>query len=721
MLRSVIECPTDDVLGALVEHALPPDEADRVTAHLDACGACRELVIAAVRGGVATSVTVPNGGPRTLVRAAPRERTSLVGTRIGRYQLEKLLGAGGMGQVYEARDRELERAVAVKVLRPDFVGVADITERLMRESRIMAKVTHPAVITVYDVGREGEIVFIAMELVRGETLASFVARTRPDWREIVGLFERAGHGLAAAHAAGIVHRDFKPDNVLVETAGDRARRLLVTDFGIARGPEMADDAGGRASDGELRLTAAGSTLGTPAYMAPEQLDGKPVDARADVFAFAVSLWEALCGVRPFLGATVAEIRAAMERPPRAPRSLPGPLVSALERGLAIDPAARTADMPALLGELQRIRTRRTRLGRSFAAIGLVGIGVTGALALTHSTSPPAGSAYDARAIAMRACQQWAPPLVAFQRPDGAFALEPQRSATGFTTAQQLFPLELAHRACKVPGPEPLARALVALAAFRTDQGWKGDGRLETPATGWSVLSLVAASIDDPTLRPRVVDARDVMLLAQTADGGFRTVTSDAAAPSNGLSTVMALWALTATEPIVPSPRAIEARHRAARWIRRALVEDLGDPPLRTTAGLHEQAAWVLLHARALDGVAEPDDAALFTRVATEVIARCALDAGGRCTRPLYENGQTYLVHEPGKPPDFSALWHPWVTVLAHELARDEALASTEVRAKLAAIDEWGMREIDASMPSLTTAPNYKLAEYLFVMTTYLGP
>ena len=157
------------------------------------------------------------------------------GTRIGRYEVRALLGAGGMGQVYDAYDRELERSIALKVLRPELAAnAAAFAERLVRESRLMAKVVHPSVVTVYDVGNDGDAVFIAMELIRGETLASYVARTTPGWRELVALFARrsGSTGLAATHAAGIVHRDFKPDNVLVRRR--RRRRVIVTDFGIAR-------------------------------------------------------------------------------------------------------------------------------------------------------------------------------------------------------------------------------------------------------------------------------------------------------------------------------------------------------------------------------------------------------------------------------------------------------------------------------------------------------
>jgi eukaryotic-like serine/threonine-protein kinase len=210
-------CPSDDVLGALVQQVLADDESERVRMHIDECNNCAKAVVAAVRGGALDTAMAPTmalGTPSlTNVELAD---AAAIGTKIGRYDVRALLGAGGMGHVYEAYDAELDRAIALKVLRPELAVAQTLTERLVRESRLMAKVSHPAVITVFDVGRTGAAVFIAMELIRGETLGSYVARRRPAWREVVELFERAGAGLAAAHKAGIVHRDFKPENALVE-------------------------------------------------------------------------------------------------------------------------------------------------------------------------------------------------------------------------------------------------------------------------------------------------------------------------------------------------------------------------------------------------------------------------------------------------------------------------------------------------------------------------
>ena len=381
--RATTPCPTDDVLGALVHHALDHDEATRVTSHVDDCATCQELVIAVVR-----STERPASGEHdpAAARLLPHTATT---TRIGRYELRAVLGAGGMGAVYDAYDTELDRAVALKVLRPDLSASPGLADRLVEESRLMAKVAHPSVIAVYNVGREGGAVYIAMELVRGTTLTAWLRSHALGWRDIVSLFERAGQGLAAAHAAGIVHRDFKPDNVLVGSDGDK---VVVTDFGIAR-----ETARNTSSDLVLATLpspgalASGAVLGTPAYMAPEQISGRQVGRRADVFAFSVSLWEALFGARPFPGKTIIEIFKAMHRPPVRPpagaRRVPRRLVRVLERGLALEPRARWRDVPAMLTALAEVRTRSQRVTRVSAGAGLVALGIAAALVVARPGAP----------------------------------------------------------------------------------------------------------------------------------------------------------------------------------------------------------------------------------------------------------------------------------------------------------------------------------------------
>jgi eukaryotic-like serine/threonine-protein kinase len=375
---------------------LPEAESESLRAHIDGCEACASVVAAVMRG---------RRSQPALAWQQPVQAAIGIGTRLGRYELRRLLGSGGMGQVFAAYDTELSREVAIKVLRPQLANADPVhADRLVRESRMMAKVVHPSVVTVFDAGRDGDRVFVAMELVHGETLAAYLARVKLGWREILEIFERAGAGLAAAHRAGIVHRDFKLDNILVESKGGVVSRVVVTDFGIAR---MVDEAPLSAADeaNYVKLTQDGAAIGTPAYMPPEQIAGKAVDHRADVFAFCVSLWEAVFGERPFRGRTLAEIREAFAGPPPTPRAerrgVMRFLVRVLRRGLAIDPRDRWPDIESLLPHLRATRLRHKRMAIAAGAAGLLACAGVGAFALARSgsTNPCAAELrYDAVAL-----------------------------------------------------------------------------------------------------------------------------------------------------------------------------------------------------------------------------------------------------------------------------------------------------------------------------------
>lgn len=311
------------------------------------------------------------------------------GTRLGRYVVLEELGAGGMGMVFAAYDPELNRKVALKLLRPRSRERKrkSSSNRLLLEAQALAKLAHPNVITVYDVGTYGAQVFVAMELVEGDTLRGWMREKQRRWDEVLEVFIPAGRGLAAAHAANLVHRDFKPENVLIGRDG----RVRVMDFGLARpmrGDTMTgnslddsdddrahpdaherDAAEERAEPGENvadpLLTQTGSTLGTPAYMAPEQHLGKPTDHRSDQFSFCVSLFHALFGVRPFDGndaaaLTVQKSKARIIDPPTLSR-VPTWVRRHVWRGLEPDPAARFESMEALLEALSddpRVRRRK---------------------------------------------------------------------------------------------------------------------------------------------------------------------------------------------------------------------------------------------------------------------------------------------------------------------------------------------------------------------------
>ena len=333
------------------------------------------------------------------------ERTTAAGTdvaddapahvgQIGRFIVLRRLGAGGMGVVYLAYDNALDRKLAVKVIRglsPD----PEMTLRMQREARAMAKLSHPNVLQIYEVGESEGSLFLAMEYVDGgplgawlsdhapSAMASGTSAARFDWRAIVGIFVQAGRGLAAAHQAGLVHRDFKPDNVLVGADGV----ARVADFGLARLLEEApqESIARRTTELALLATLTGTRgiMGTPAYMSPEQHAGAPTDARTDQFSFCVALWEALHGERPFTGETMEALAQAIARglpaePPAGSR-VPAWLRAALLRGLAADPERRWPSMPALLAVLTDDPLARRRRRLLTAAAALAGVATIGTL------------------------------------------------------------------------------------------------------------------------------------------------------------------------------------------------------------------------------------------------------------------------------------------------------------------------------------------------------
>ncbi|MCH9687480.1 MAG: serine/threonine protein kinase [Deltaproteobacteria bacterium] len=311
-------------------------------------------------------------------RAIAKARERLFGVPsalcIGRFRVERRLGEGGMGEVYLAIDEALERKVAVKrVLASGDEGGGQQQDRLRHEARALAKLSHPNVVHVYETGEHEGRTFLAMEYVDGQTLTDWLAHEPRSWREILERFIAAGRGLAAAHQAGIVHRDFKPDNVLIGTDGS----VRVADFGLA----LADDEqqtteGPGAFDIESRLTRTGAVLGTIRYMPLEQLRGGRVDERSDQFAFCVALYEALYGCAPFeLSSARGRLLTLERQRPLEPRGrAPASVWRVIRRGLARDPADRWPDLNALLDALvgrRRALIRGGLIGTAAAVAGAV--------------------------------------------------------------------------------------------------------------------------------------------------------------------------------------------------------------------------------------------------------------------------------------------------------------------------------------------------------------
>jgi tetratricopeptide (TPR) repeat protein len=311
------------------------------------------------------------------------------GTHVGRYIVLDRLGAGGMGVVYAAFDPSLDRKVAIKLLRHRSDGSQGTSARgrLLREARAMAQLRSPNVVTVYDVGEHDGHIYVAMEFIEGITLRRWLREVSRPWREVLDTFLMAGRGLAAAHACGIVHRDFKPDNVMLLHADAKTpanERVRVMDFGLAR-PVGGNDIvrpvelTPMSADASLELTRDGAIVGTPGYMAPEQHGAGPATAAADQFSFCVALWEALYGQRPFTGESPTEIAIAVQRgevraPPPGSR-VPAWVRLVVERGLAVQPSDRWESLDVLLRALERDPTqRRRKVWALVAALGLTAAG-----------------------------------------------------------------------------------------------------------------------------------------------------------------------------------------------------------------------------------------------------------------------------------------------------------------------------------------------------------
>jgi tRNA A-37 threonylcarbamoyl transferase component Bud32/tetratricopeptide (TPR) repeat protein len=324
------------------------------------------------------------------------------GSTVGRYLVLERLGAGAMGIVYAAYDPELDRKIALKLLRPTQRTGANQERRearMVREAKAIAKVSHPNVVAIFDVGVHDGHVFMAMEHLAGGTLSDWMApEKKRSWREIVSLFIEIGHGLAGAHAEGLIHRDFKPDNVLLDKNG----KPKVVDFGLVQLSAAGDleDSGAVLRDTEEDLssgsslvtlapemlagplTRTGALMGTPAYMAPEQFTGKKVDERTDQFAFCVALYQALYGERPFAGETVSALAASVihgrAREPRRDSQVPGWVRRAVLRGIDVDPDRRfprLADLIAALANDPAKRTRAWTIAGASMVVMLAAVGV----------------------------------------------------------------------------------------------------------------------------------------------------------------------------------------------------------------------------------------------------------------------------------------------------------------------------------------------------------
>jgi tetratricopeptide (TPR) repeat protein/tRNA A-37 threonylcarbamoyl transferase component Bud32 len=380
-------CPDENQLNRFVSRQLERQARHGVEEHLDSCMECLH-VVAAMVGAPATSTASAERETVKEGRAADASPETLRrGEVLGRYRIEEVLGQGGMGTVYLAYDAKLGRKVALKVVRGDRLERSAGRARMSREAMTMAKLAHPNVVTVYDTDEVGDRVCIAMERIDGGTLAAWLRDARRSRADVVRTFVAAGRGLSAAHAIGVVHRDFKPENVLIGRSG----RVAVTDFGLASAAMVAAPTSIREPSSVAApssgLTRPGTVLGTPRYMSPEQRAGETVGAKSDQYSFAVALYEALFLALPFAGDTPDTQRVARERGElRAPScesrsGVPKSLRSALRRALAPDPDDRFPTLDALLDEIAPYAAPPARRRAAVVAVaGAAALGLVAAIA-----------------------------------------------------------------------------------------------------------------------------------------------------------------------------------------------------------------------------------------------------------------------------------------------------------------------------------------------------
>lgn len=409
------DCPSDDNLVRLVEGQLSGNEVSAIEAHCDTCRACLDVVAELARNLAPRRATSWPPGPPAVANPAVStvrvvESTGLLG---GRYRVLEPLGMGGMGVVHAALDTKLGRKVAIKRLRgPQEAFSRGRRTRFIREAQLLASLNHPNVLTVHDIDVSHCELYVVMELVDGWSLSRWVRDTAPGWKRIVDAYLDAGLGLTAAHQLGIVHRDIKPDNILVAKGG----RVVLSDFGLAglfglASPEPSSvDGFGPTEDG--RGFEDAPRVGTPAFMAPEQIAGNAADARSDQFSFCLSLYLSLHGRRAFMGNTAIEIAASKQSGRLLPTlrdAVPRGIDRVLEIGLDPIPEKRFPSMQALLARLAEAanRTRWTRPARGavlvfcvlgFALAALIALrhrpGVVAGIAATHIPSTPRDRAAD---------------------------------------------------------------------------------------------------------------------------------------------------------------------------------------------------------------------------------------------------------------------------------------------------------------------------------------
>jgi hypothetical protein len=379
-----MDCPDESELDLFVVGKSDGERRAAVEAHLAGCADCRTVVSSLVHAGAVGAATVVDGASASATGA----RTFATGALVAaRYRVVRFIAEGGMGEVYEAEDQMLGASIALKTIRAEIASHPRMLERFRREIVFARKVTHPNVCRIFDVGTHEEagqrLTFLTMELIPGQTLTAWLGGRALAEDQALPIIDQMAQGLAAAHAERVVHRDFKSHNVML-VERDRGLRVVVTDFGLARGEE--------AEEGSAASSLGHGLVGSPPYMAPEQVNGLRVDAAADIYALGIVVYEMMTGTVPFIGSTpmLTAIKRLTEDP-QPPRALVPELSvawsDAILRCLRREPSERFASALELVEALREVKAPRPvrRSAWIGAAAIMVGVALVAALGLRPYT------------------------------------------------------------------------------------------------------------------------------------------------------------------------------------------------------------------------------------------------------------------------------------------------------------------------------------------------
>jgi tetratricopeptide (TPR) repeat protein len=606
-----VACLDEPTVVAFVAGRISGEAVDAIDDHLADCRACRDLVVVVAKTTLAIGSTVPSSSERAPASPgsagarsdAQRREESIEPPKGERYAITSLIGVGAQGLVYAADDAVLGRPVALKLLRAG-------EDRILREARLIARLNHPNIVAIYDAGTTGDgAIYLAMEYVAGGTLDAWREHASP--RDILAACIGAARGVAAAHAAGIIHRDVKPTNILIGADG----RARVTDFGLA--------VEGASERREL--------VGTIAYMAPEQLAGGVATVASDQFGLAVAIWEALAGASPFAGVTPAQRRDAIAAGPRAAK-LPRHVASALRRALSPDPAKRWPDVTAFADALA-VDPRRRRIVAGSIAATAVALGIAG-YAVLDRTGPTCDVGNELAGVWNDAARGRVPPIAVHALDDYARAWLASRTRACDEPGELL----ALHTQCLADRKTALAAAIRVLGeadrdvanhaldiatqlpaiAPCDDHAWLAQRvRPPTDPAGVARVSAIEGVIAEASATLRAGKIKQAIQIAQRAVDESESVDH---APTRA----HAAFVLGQAQAHLPDNVAAEANlERAAQWAQRGRDD-------RAAA-----EAWIELVNVIGHGFARFDEALRHAQFADATLARIGDDPALRATLDYY--------------------------------------------------------------------------------------